>query len=62
MKRSDLELDQIWSKFDAPGKEDMLLNSAFVLPVKSGRIPDHFSSILLKACKAVHKETKGVHR
>jgi len=29
----------------------MLLISTFVLPVKSGRIPDQFSSILLKLAR-----------
>lgn len=29
----------------------MLLNSTFGPPVKSGRIPDHFSSILLKLAR-----------
>jgi hypothetical protein len=50
------------SKFDAPGNGDMLLNSTFVLPVKSGRIPDHFSSNLLKRARMSIKRPKGVHR
>ena len=47
------------SKFDAPGNGDMLLNTTFVLPVKSGRIPDHFSSILLKIARMSIKRPRG---
>lgn len=49
------------SKFDVPNNgEYMLLNSTFDPPVKSGRIPDHFSSILLKLARMPIKKTKGV--
>lgn len=47
------------SKFDAHGNGDMLLNSTFVLPVKSGRIPDHLSSILLKLATMSTKRPRG---
>jgi len=40
----------------------MLLNSTFALPVKSGRIPYHFSSILLKIARMSIKRPRGVHR
>lgn len=50
------------SKFDVPNNGGyMLLNSTFDPPVKSGRIPDHFSSILLKLARLPIKKTnKGV--